>query len=78
MADPVEKWHGCGAPGCPRRVTAHHFCCAQHRSLLGFDVSVRLQTAWRERRWDPQRFAATHVEALRKWGWKAETPCQTT
>lgn len=64
--------HRCGAPGCTRRVTVHYFCCGQHRSHLGFELNVRLQTAYQERRWDPQRWESTRTEAFRSWGWKPE------
>lgn len=64
--------HGCGSPGCTRRIIKHYFCCGQHRSLLGFDLSVRLQTDWRERQFDPERFARTRAEALKVWGWAPE------
>jgi len=64
--------HDCGAPGCGRRTPAHYFCCAQHRSLLGFELSLRMQTDWRERRWDRQRFERTRAEAYRQWGWTPE------
>lgn len=53
----------------------HYYYCGQHRSMLGFDLSVRLQTDWRERRWDPQRFERTQREALRALGWTPEAVC---
>ena len=70
----LERTHECGVPGCHRRIKAFYFACLQHRQLLGFDLSVRLQTAWIERRWNTG-FEEVKAEALRKWGWKPETPC---
>lgn len=75
-AGPLGPKIPCGAPGCARRQPAHYFCCAQHRALLGFELSVRLQTAWRERRFNRDNFETTRAEALRAWGWK-ETTCPT-
>jgi hypothetical protein len=65
----------CGAPGCARRIGIHYFCCAQHRGLLPFELNVRLQTDWRERRFDQARFETTKARALRAWGWQPETLC---
>lgn len=64
--------HNCGAPTCQRRIATHYFCCGQHRSLLGFELSVRTQTDWRERRWDKARWERTRAEAFRTWGWSPE------
>lgn len=81
MSIPVEefdKWHTCGAPGCTRRVKKYYFACGQHRGILGWDLNCRLQTDWRERQFDPDRWERTRTEAFRKWGWKPEqATCQT-
>jgi hypothetical protein len=69
----MTDWRRCGAPGCARRVKTFYFCCAQHRSLLGYELSVRLQTDWRERTFDPARFERTKGHAFRAWGWQPET-----
>lgn len=72
----IDQYHRCGVPGCKRRIILHYFCCGQHRSLLGFDLSVRLQTAWRERGWDPERFERIRAQAYKAWGWQPErTSC---
>lgn len=70
-----NQWRKCGAPGCGRRVKQFYFCCAQHRSLLGLDLSSDLQTRWRERRLNPEEFARVKAKALRAWGWQPETLC---
>jgi hypothetical protein len=73
----LQRKHRCGSPGCGRFIEVHYFCCGQHRSILGFELNVRLQTDWRERQWDRDRFERTRAEAYRKWGWKPEgTVCQ--
>lgn len=77
MLTSLETWHQCGCPVCRRRVQTHYFCCAQHRSLLGYELSVRLQTDWRERRFDRERFERTRAQAYRVWGWKPEAACPT-
>lgn len=59
--------HECGSPVCHRRIALHYFASGQHRALLGWDLNVRLQTAWLERRWDPDRFALTRADALKVW-----------
>jgi hypothetical protein len=63
-------WHKCGAPPCQRRVNEFHFCCGQHRSLLGWQLSADLQTAWRERQWRRDHFEHTRRRALKAWGWR--------
>lgn len=78
MSLPGDTWRKCEAPGCSRRVVQHYYCCFQHGSLLGYDLHCRMQSAWRERRWDRPRFEATRAEALKAWGWKAEASCPTT
>lgn len=67
-----DRWHTCGAPGCTRRLKTWYFACGQHRQILGYDLNVRLQTAWHERRWDPTRFESTRLEAFKAWGWTPE------
>jgi len=71
MAASHHIGHTCGAPGCTRHIK-YYFCCGQHRALLGFELSADLQTAWRERRFDAERFAAVRARTLEAWGWQAE------
>lgn len=69
MRDPRHLHHECGSPVCHRRIAMHYFACGQHRALLGWDLNIRLQTAWLERRWDRERFECTRDEAFQAWGW---------
>lgn len=73
MRNGREKMHTCSAPGCVRWIPLHFFACGQHRTLLGYDLSVRMQTAWQERTWDKERFERTRAEAFRKWQGKPDT-----
>lgn len=71
----LNEWRKCGAPGCSRRVKIFYFCCGQHRALLGYELSCELQTAWRERRFNQDRFETLKNKAFRTWGWTPETLC---
>jgi len=70
-----NQWRKCGAPGCSRRVRIYYFCCAQHRDLLGLQLSGELQFAWRERQFNQDRFESVKAKAFRTWGWEPETLC---
>lgn len=61
--------HECGSPVCHRRIAMYYFACGQHRALLGWDLNIRLQTAWLERRWNQDGFERTRDEAFKAWGW---------
>jgi hypothetical protein len=81
MATPLL--HACGAPGCTRRIKPHYFACNQHRGLLDFELNVRLQAAWLERRYRPAHFVDMKAWAFKAWGWQPESTsgaaasCQT-
>jgi hypothetical protein len=67
MSEAQRLHHECGSIACHRRIPMHYFACGQHRSLLGWDLNIRLQTAWLERRWDRERFERTRAEAFALW-----------
>lgn len=71
----LERYHACQVPGCKRRIKQWFFACLHHSLYLGYDLSVRLQTAWLEREWRAADFEAIKREALQRWGWKEEKPC---
>ncbi len=70
MSAGQRRHHRCGAFGCGYWIERFYFCCHQHSRLLGFDLAVRVQTAWQEKHWDRPRFEAARLEAFRAWGIK--------
>jgi hypothetical protein len=61
--------HRCGIPECRGWVNKGRVICVQHSVLIGWELAVRLQTAWQERKWGPEwkaRYLKVRHEALER------------